>query len=380
MAEVDVDLLTVTTPEPEVVIAPEIVLESAIEIIDPYPKPTEEIIEIVPQEIAVVELVIPHIEEESKKMEVEITEEGEDVVVKHKHKHQHKHEVHYEKENIMEPVNVFANPMGNDGTGAGLGAGLGGGLLGGILAGALFGNRGLGVGTVGGVVDGGVVTPALLSASLAQVTDTAMNTTVLQTLGDIKASVPLAEGQMQLALAGAQADINSNINMGVLSTLQGQFAINKNISEAIAASLASQGAIKETVLTSAAANLAATKDAQFILAQTITSDGEKTRALITTNQIADLNRLAAERQDEIIELRNNQRRDADRHGIEITMNNNQNQQQLQFQQQAQAINTLGSMLHQCDQNIRATSQAINIGAGTQTANPVNTNTNNKVNS
>ncbi|HHV7344219.1 hypothetical protein [Enterobacter ludwigii] len=33
----------------------------------------------------------------------------------------------------------------------------------------------------------------------------------------------------------------------------------------------------------------------------------------------------------------------------------------------------------CDQNIRATNQAINIGAGTLTANPTNTNTNNKIN-
>lgn len=113
--------------------------------------------------------------------------------------------------------------------GGGLGAGgIGGGLLGGILAGALFG---------GGINnrrnDGeGCVTPSQLTAALAGVQDTQMNTAVLQQLGAIQASVPLAESQMQLALAGSTA-----------TTTSGQAIINKNISDAIAASLASQNNI-----------------------------------------------------------------------------------------------------------------------------------------
>lgn len=82
-------------------------------------------------------------------------------------------------------------------TGGTDGLGMGGGLIGGLVLGSLlrnggglFGNDGYGRG-VGGE---GCVTPSNLSAQLANVTDTQMNTTVLQSLGDIKAAVPLAEG------------------------------------------------------------------------------------------------------------------------------------------------------------------------------------------
>lgn len=272
--------------------------------------------------------------------------------------------------------------------------GLGGGLLGGLVLGSVLNNRNYAytapVASYGnyGMYDEGCVTPSLLAASLANVTDTQMNTEVLNGLGDIKAAIPLAEAQVQLALAGAQADINANvynstqsinanIATGLQTAIQGQAGINKNISEAIAASLASQGAIKETVLTTGAANLQATMQAKFDLTNIIKDDGEKTRALITANQIAELNRLAAERQDEILELRNEGRRRDDRHGIEINMINNQNQNQLQFQQQQQQIGSLIGCLHGIDQNIRATNQQLIIGntgvttGGAQTSNPTN---------
>lgn len=280
--------------------------------------------------------------------------------------------------------------------------GLGGGLVGGLLLGSLLRGGNLLNGGYGGYgMDGyrgnynggycspdGIVTPSLLASSFGNATDTAMNTTVLQTLGDIKASVPLAEGQVQLALAGAQADINANVNnstqsinaniaTGLQTAIQGQAGINKNISEAIASSLASQGAIKETILTTGAANLQATTQAKFELAQIVKDDGEKTRSLITANQIAELNRIAQERQDEIIELRNMQARERDRHGIEISMVNNQNQNQLQLQAQAQVLGALSNRMFDIDQLARATNQQLIIGntgvatGGPQTSNPTN---------
>lgn len=220
----------------------------------------------------------------------------------------------------------------------------------------------------------GCVTPSNLSAQLANVTDTQMNTTVLQTLGDIKASVPLAEGQVQLALAGATSDINSNISAGLQTAINGQAAINKNVSEAIASSLASQSVIKETILTTGSANLQATAAAQFQLSQAIAADGAQTRALIQSIETANTQRLLGERQDQINELLSEGRRRDDRHGIEINMTNNQNQQQLQFQAQQQQIASLTNCIATLGQNIQATNQAINIG-GFQQANPTNTNTN-----
>lgn len=263
---------------------------------------------------------------------------------------------------------------GNDGYDGGLG--MGGGLIGGLVLGSLLRNGGLGNdfnrgGNWGGE---GCVTPSNLSAQLANVTDTLQNTTVMQTLGSIQASVPLAEAQVQLALAGATSDIRGHLGAVENTLTQGQFNINQNVSNAIASSLASQSVIKETVLTTAANNLQATLNTKFELAQVINNDGEKTRALISSIETANTQRLLGERQDQINELLAEGRRRDDRHGIEINMTNNQNQQQLQFQAQAQQIATLTNCLHVLGQNIQAQNQAINIG-GLQTANPTNTNTN-----
>lgn len=263
------------------------------------------------------------------------------------------------------------------------GLGMGGGLMGGLLLGAMMRNGGFGNefgnGNYGGHRGGhggeGCVTPTNLSAQLANVTDTQMNTTVLQTLGDIKASVPLAEGQVQLALAGATGEIRSHIGNVENTLTQGQFNINQNVSNAIASSLASQSVIKETVLNTASVNLQAILNSKFELAQVINNDGEKTRTLISSIETANTQRLLGERQDQINELLAEGRRRDDRHGIEITMNNTQNQNQLQFQAQAQALNNISSGVIAALQNIQATNQAINIGAGTQVANPTNTNTN-----
>lgn len=263
---------------------------------------------------------------------------------------------------------VMENETGNAMGGA-LGGGFGGAALGALLAGGLL-NGGFG----NNRNHENLVTSDQLQTAVGTVVDTQQNTAVLQGLGDIKAAVPLAEAQVQLALAGTQAELSGQITASNIGVIAGQAAINKNISEAIAASLASQSNLNVNILQSSTANLMATKDAQYALATAIKDDGEKTRALITTNQIADLNRLAAERQDEIIELRNSAARDRDRHGIEINMINNQNQNQLQFQAQAQVLTTLSNGLVEAIQSIRATNQAINIG-GTQLASPTNTNTN-----
>lgn len=256
--------------------------------------------------------------------------------------------------------------------------GIGGG---GLLALALLAGRGgFGFGNDGfnnrGNWNGGegCVTPSNLSAQLAGVTDTLQNTEVMSKLGSIEGGISLAEAQVQLALAGATGEVRSHLGNVENTLTQGQFNINQNVSNAIASSLASQSVIKETVLTTGANNLQATLNSKFELAQVIQNDGEKTRALITSFENANTQRLLGERQDEINELRAEGRRRDDRHGIDITMIQNNNQQQLQAQAQQQQISNLVGCIHGINQNIQATNQAINIG-GTQTANPTNTNTN-----
>lgn len=269
------------------------------------------------------------------------------------------------------------------------GLGMGGGLIGGLMLGALMRNGGFGGefgngnygnhrgGNWGGGHGEGCVTPTNLTAGLTGVTDAIQNTEVMAALGDIKASVPLAEAQVQLALAGATGEIRSHIGATENALIQGQFGIQQHITSSSTANAVAHSQIRESILATSSQNLQAVLENRYVLAKQIAEDGARTRDLITTNQIAELNRIAAERQDEIIELRNRNDRDRDRHGIEITMTNNQNQNQLQMQQQQQLINSMHGRLCDVDQIARATNQQLIIGntgtttGGAQSSNPTN---------
>lgn len=253
---------------------------------------------------------------------------------------------------VLETPTMLATGGGSEGMG--LGGGIGGGLLGGILAGALFGG-GIGNNRNNGE---GCVTPSNLTAGLTGVTDAIQNTTVMQSLGDIKASVPLAEAQVQLALAGAQGAIVNQVNMGTMATINGQALINKNVSDAIAASLASQTSIKESVAAYGVANLNATKDAQFAIATIVKDDGEKTRALITSNTISELQRQLTVAQTAALEDRlTNRARETE---ITITNTNTataqQVQTQAQMQAQSQAIIQLSGLINNLAGDIQSVRQ------------------------
>lgn len=263
--------------------------------------------------------------------------------------------------------------------GGGLGAGLGGGLLGGILGGSLLGGNGLGNRNN---VGEGCVTPSMLTAGLTGVTDAVQNTTVVQTLGAIQAAIPLAESQTQLAIAVAQSELAGQINTANIANLGGQAMINKNVSDAIASSLASQTSIKESVAAYGVANLNATKDAQFALATIVKDDGEKTRALITSNTISELQRQLTVAQTGALEDRlTNRARETE---INITNTNTANAQQMQVQGQVQAqsqaiiqLSALVSNLCGDIQAVRATTSNVNFGTQAGVGQTTNA-TNNKV--
>lgn len=301
------------------------------------------------------------------------------------------------KEEIkMEPVNVFTNPAGGDGTaamlaaiaaggnhmggaGAGLGAGLGGGLLGGILGGALL-NRG---GLLGGGVDGaGVVTPAMLTSGLASVIDSNQNTTLLQSVGDVKAAVPLAEAQVQLALAGAQADIMSQSTTQATAAALANQLTNQNIANAIAASLASQGAIKESVAQYGVANLNATKDAQFATTTAINTSTKEIIAALNEQNTANLQRQLAVAESALLE-RNAALR-ARETEINITNTNTATAQQLQTQvqgqQQFQILAQLSATVANLANDIQVVRQGQTIfNSGTMAASGTQAAANTKVN-
>lgn len=168
-----------------------------------------------------------------------------------------------------------------------------------------------------------------------------------QCLGDIKAAVPLAEGQVQLALAGVQSALTAQANMNA----------------------------------SQAAQTACNVDRQSMaIQQAIHADGEATRALITSNTIAELNQRLTVSQQEALELRQRNDRDRDRHGVEITMTNNQNQLQQQQQLQFQAINhQIAGLFGLISQRNYATNSTVQVGnTGAATAGPQNNNPTNVV--
>lgn len=237
---------------------------------------------------------------------------------------------------MMAPMMAAMSNKGGDGF-----LGGGGGLVGGLLLGSLLRNNG---GLFGGNGNG--------AGAMTDVTQPGANMSIMSTLGDIKQAVAVGTAQMETSQALQSSTIQAQLN-------------------SVTASLANRvDGVKDVVNTNSIALMQ-------MLNQTntnITNDGEKTRALITSQYEQTLNRQLAEANNALIELRNEGRQ----RNSEINITTQVNQMQQQQQQQNQIAN-LQNLLLDAVQSIRATNQAINIGAGTLTANPTNTNTNTRVN-
>jgi len=277
------------------------------------------------------------------------------------------------EETIMTPaesINLFTNPQGGNMGGA-LGGGLGAGLVGGLLGTMLFRNGGL-----NGGLDGGA------PATLQGVESVVNNTAIMQTLGDIKASIPLAEGQVQLALAAAQMDLNRSVSastgsiIGSISGFESNIMANLNMQTQM-----NQKGFSDTAATTVAqgtTNLLATKDAatqalqsSWLLNQAITADGDRTRALIQSIDKTNDSRALVALANEVSELRNEGRLRGVEGNITISNNNTATAvaQQQQAQQQQQQLAVLGAniaALYQQNQHIQQ--GVLNIGSGTVSGN------------
>ena len=179
-----------------------------------------------------------------------------------------------------------------------------------------------------------------------------------QTLGDIKASIPFNEAQVQLALAGATASLSQNINSSTQNIMQNQQAFALSQANLAAALSREIGGVDTNVDRQSTA-----------IQQAIYSDGERTRSLITSNRISDL-----EQQLTVSQLTNAEQRAINR---EITNTNTitigLNQQQSQQQQQMQALQYQLATLY--GQVAQATNSNVIVGstgvAANQAANPTN---------
>lgn len=281
------------------------------------------------------------------------------------------------EENIMNPtdtLNLFAGTGMGGNQGGAMGAGLGAGLVGGLLGTALFGRNGLnGLGN-----DGVVGAPATLQG----VESVVNNSAIMQSLGDIKASIPLAEGQVQLALAGAQMDLNNSIAQSTASV--GNIVRSSNAE--IMANLNMQTQMNQkgfydnasVTVAQGTTNLLATKDASvqaernsWLLNQAIVADGDRTRSLIQSIDKTNDSRLITNLANEITELRNEGRLRGVEGNITISNNNTATAvaQQQQAQQQSQQIAVLGANLQALwQQNQHIQQGVLNIGSGTVSGN------------
>lgn len=230
-------------------------------------------------------------------------------------------------------------------------SGLGGGGLGLIALMALLGNNRNGGFLNGGSGEGSGVNQITLGQ-------------IQGTLGDIKAAVPLAEAQVQLALAGQAQQLMSQMSANAQSALSSDSETRRDIAAGTASNNLGFGTLGLAIANSTYSTTTAVRD-----------DGDKTRALITAQNEANLQRMLTVAENALAEQRAGSRaRDIE---VNVTQNQNQLQLQAQAQLQAQTTNALLQQLITQSQVAQATNQSLIIGntggvrSGDQTANPVN---------
>ena len=256
----------------------------------------------------------------------------------------------------QDTINLFSNPNQGGAMGGAIGGGLGAGLVGGLLGTALFGRNGLnglngdGAGALGAVLRNppeqnqanmdlmagiGAVDKAVAVSQAAIENSNSMQTNMLS--GQLS--------QVAQATVGQISGLKDVVNANSVALMQGQNAIQQNIMEN-----------------------------RYELSKDISNDGEKTRALITSQYELNLQRQLADANAAIVELRSREYTGNIGRGVEVTTTNNINQMQQQQQQQAQ-YGQLANLIWSLGQNITNANSAINVGSGTQTSTPTNTNTN-----
>lgn len=290
--------------------------------------------------------------------------------------HAKKAEEHYEslhkqikklgEEKMSESINVLPSQdntamlmaalgnRGNTGDGGMFG---GGGMIGGLILGSLLRNNGNLLGGDGGA--GGAVLRSPPEQNQA-------NMDLMASIGQVDKAVAVSTAAMEASQATQTIAINNGLN----SLAQGLSLRVDGVKDSVNAGTMVLSQQLNGVQQQVMAN-------RYELSKDISTDGEKTRALITQQYELNLQRQLADANAAIIELRGDNRLAERSRGIEVTTTNNINQMQQQQQQQRQ-LTDLGNIVSNLAndlQYIRATNQAINIGGGTQTANPANTNTN-----
>lgn len=229
----------------------------------------------------------------------------------------------------------------------------GGGLIGGLILGSLLRNNGNLFGADG-------AQGAALRSPPEQVQ---ANMSLMNAIGDVNRSVALGTATTETSNATQTGQLTNAINAATSANLIAIQGVKDNVSSLGGMLSAQINGVQQQVM-----------ENRYELSKDITSDGEKTRALLVAQYEATLNRQLQEANAALSELRSDARLAERTRGVEVTTTNNINQMQQQ-QQQQQQFGHLYNAIWGLAQNIRSNNEAINVGSGTLTANPTNTNTN-----
>lgn len=255
---------------------------------------------------------------------------------------------------MLTPGGIMMGGGGGDGL---FGGGGGGGLIGGLILGSLLRNNGNLLGGDGG---GGAALGATLRNPPEQ---NQANMDLMASIGQVDKAVAVSTAAMEASQANQTIGLNAALN----GLAQGLSLRIDNVKDVVnsnsVALMQGQAAIQQNIM-----------ENRYELSKDISADGEKTRALITSQYELNLQRQLSDANAAIIELRSREHAGVIGRGVEVTTTNNINQMQQQTQQQQQ-YGQLASMIWGLGQSIRNNDSAINVGSGTQTSTPTNTNTN-----
>jgi hypothetical protein len=230
----------------------------------------------------------------------------------------------------------------------------GGGLIGGLILGSLLRNNGNLFGADGAGGAAALRSPPEQSQA---------NMSLMNAIGEVGKQVALGTATVETSNATQTGQLSNAISSSTSANLIAIQGIKDNIS-AINQALANQiNGVQQQVM-----------ENRYELSKDISNDGEKTRALLVQQYEATLNRQLSDANAAVIALQAKLDTAAATRGVEVTTTNNINQMQQQSQQQQQ-YGQLYNAIWGLAQHIQNTNSAINVGSGTQTANPANTNTN-----
>jgi hypothetical protein len=230
----------------------------------------------------------------------------------------------------------------------------GGGLIGGLILGSLLRNNGNLLGGDGAV--GGAVLRNPPEQNQA-------NMDLMAAIGAVDKATAVATAAMEASQANQTIGITSQFNNTTASLAARVEGVKETVNAGTMILAQQLNGLQQQVM-----------ENRYELSKDINNDGDKTRALITAQYEATLNRQLSDANAAVIALQSKLDNGVVARGVEVTTTNNINQMQQQ-QQQQQQWGHLYNAIWGLAQNIRSNNEAINVGSGTLTANPANTNTN-----